>query len=153
MYVYIVSIFYWKWQTRIWYSVSCGHYSSSAKMGLALNNPWRLTQPNQTKICCLNTQYIYIYIYIYIYMCVCVCVCGLFNKYRWILSKLLAIGRTIYNCTFFKEINCHGSFHVTATMSLLNIFFTRECVCISWTVFLTQVHCGKSVFGQVPILL
>ena len=50
-------------------------------------------------------KYIYIYIYIFIYMKV-------IQKIRWILPKKLAIGFTIYICSFYKDINNDGSFHV-----------------------------------------
>ena len=34
-------------------------------------------------------------------------------KTKWILLKELAVGSIVYSDTFFKEINTHGSFHVS----------------------------------------
>ena len=34
-------------------------------------------------------------------------------KRQSILEEKLAIASTVYSCTFFNEINCVGSFHVT----------------------------------------
>ena len=73
---------------------------------------------------------------------------------RWIVPKKLAIGITVYGCTFFKEINSYGFFHVLehGQHDLLwsEYFFISESQCASSpeSFFSTQAYSSKYMFSS-----
>ena len=89
------------------------------------------------------------------------------------MPEELAIGNTIYSCTFFKEINSDGSFHVPEDFQhdllywLLNpelfcftlleslcvstqnfLLLENQCVSTLWTIISTQACSDKPMFGS-----
>ena len=77
-----------------------------------------------------------------------------FQWIRWTLPKELAIGSTVYSCTFLKGINCDESCprRLSAWPSLLTarpgtfLLYQSQCVSTPWTVFSTQTHNDKPMF-------
>ena len=64
-----------------------------------------------------------------------------------------AIGRTIYSCTFFKEISLspYSQHDLLTDCCDRNIFSFPECHCIStpWTIFSTQARGSKFMFHHM----
>ena len=75
----------------------------------------------------------------------------------------LAIGSTVYSCTFFKQINSDESFYIPKSLlgwpSLQTIVpgtFSSpksQCVSTKWTVFSTQACSGKLIFRSFVKIL